>query len=159
MKATVENVAYIVFFSSFTVWLGLLTYTILMNSIVFPNTFVSTAFLASGATTSVSCGVVGLSYLGININQKSKQPVNQVKLEDFKVIEPIPLEPNLQKKKRAKTAKTPQVGKFIVRDATIEESKQVTHKVRKKRKTKKPKASNIELSPIGSLEEEITKKA
>ena len=149
MKATIENVAYPIFFSSFTVWVGILFATVaLTNSLVFPNALMSTAFLVSGAVAGVSCGVVGLSFLGISLNVKGKQVLKQEKVADVIVEKPSQLAPKIQNKTRDKVEKAPNLEISTVTDPTFEEPPQLTPKVQRKKKTKASKTSNLEVSVV-----------
>jgi hypothetical protein len=149
-------VAYSIFFSSFSVWLGLLTYTVLANPIVFPSEVISTAFLISGAVAGVFCGIVGLIFLGVNFNLKNKQTLKKTNYEIIE--EPKYLEPKIVKKKRQKKSNFPELETSTVNFVAIEETEQIAQKTRKRKKTKKTKTPKIEISVIDSLEKEITKK-
>jgi hypothetical protein len=108
MKATIENVAYVIFFSAFSVWVGIIVTTVaLSNSLIFPNALMSTAFLVSGGIAGVSCGIVGLSFLGISLNGKGKQVLEQEKIADIIIEEPIQSVPKVQRRKKTKVAKHP----------------------------------------------------
>jgi hypothetical protein len=57
MKATIENVAFIIFFLAFALWGCIIVATDAMfNSLIFPNALMSTAFLVAGGLAGVSCG-------------------------------------------------------------------------------------------------------
>lgn len=149
MKATIENVAYIIFFLSFALWVGILFAAVaLTNSLSFPIALMSTAFLVSGGVAGVSCGVVGLSFLGIRLNLNGKQALKQEKVADVIVEKPSQLAPKIQNKTRDKVEKTPNLDISTVNDPTIEEPPQLTPKVQRKKKTKTSKTSNLEVSVV-----------
>ena len=154
MKATIENVAYIIFFSSFAVWVGILfANAALTNSLVFPNALMSTAFLVSGGVAGVSCGIVGLSFLGVSFNLKGKQALKQEKVNDIIIKEPIQLAPTVVKRKRVKVEKTSNLEILAVNDLAIEEPLQSAPNVQKRKKAKAAKQPNLEIAAIGCLEE------
>jgi hypothetical protein len=158
MKATKENVAFTIFFSSFSVWVGLLVATVILtNSLIFSNAWMSTAFLASGGVACVSCGVVGLSFLGISLNLKGKQALKQEKVNDVIFEKPNQLTPKVRKRKRVKVAKASNLEISAVNETIIEEPPQLTLKVQKRKKSKAIKAPNLEVSVLGLLEEKELK--
>ena len=154
MKATIENVAYTIFFSSFSVWVGLLVANVaLTNSLIFPNALLSTAFIVSGGVAGVSCGIVGLSFLGISLNLKAKQALKQEKINNTIVELPAQLAQKVQKRKSVKVVKAPNLEISAVNDPAIEEPPQLTPKVQRRKKAKAAKQPNLEVSVIGLLEE------
>jgi hypothetical protein len=149
VKATIENVAYIIFFSSFSVWVGILFATLaITNSLIFTNVLMSTAFLVSGTTAAASCGIVGLSFLGISLNLKSKQALKQEEVVDVIVEGPSQLAPKKQNGTRVKVERVPTLEISAVNILTIEETQQLKPKVQKRKKPKGPKAPNLEVSII-----------
>ena len=102
----------------------------------------STAFLVSGGVAGVSCGVVGLSFLGISLNLKGKQALKQEKVNDIIVEKTLPLTPKVQKSKKVKAARKPNLEMLATNDPAIEEPQQLTPKVQRRKKAKAIKTSN-----------------
>ena len=117
----------------------------------------STAFLVSGGLAGISCGIIGLSFLGISFNLKSKQAMKQEKINAIIIEEPIHLPLKAAKRKRVKAAKTPELEISVVNDPCLEEPMQMTSKVHKRKKVRAAKQPNLEMSAIGLLEEEELK--
>jgi hypothetical protein len=152
-----ESVAYIIFLSTFSVWVGLLVATFMLtNSLVFPNALMFAAFIVSGGAAGVSCGFVGLSILGFGLNLKDKQVLKQEKVGEIIVEKSNQSALEAQKRKRAKVAKAPNLLSAVA-DSAIEEPPQLTSKVQKRKKAKATKAPNLNVSILGLIEEEKLK--
>jgi hypothetical protein len=78
MACAIIKIAYFSFIFSLITWLVLLFSSrfsngILATQIGFPNSSTLTAFMVSGGIAGISCGIIGLNYLGINFNLKLKK--------------------------------------------------------------------------------------
>jgi predicted transcriptional regulator len=78
MACAIIKIAYFSFIFSLITWLVLLfsnrfSNIILATQIGFPNSSTLTAFMVSGGIAGISCGIIGLNYLGINFNLKLKK--------------------------------------------------------------------------------------
>jgi hypothetical protein len=91
MASTKIKVAYAVFLISFGMWLALFL-AVWFPSITsatpirFPNTMTLTTFMAFAVVAAISCGIIGMDFLGINLklthtkserNPKSYKPILQ----------------------------------------------------------------------------------
>ena len=108
----------------------------------------STAFIVSGGVAGVSCGIVGLSFLGISLNLKAKQALKQEKINNIIIEKPTQLAQKVQKRKSVKVAKAPNLEISAVTDPTLEEPPQLTPKIQRRKKAKAPKAPNLEVSVV-----------
>ncbi len=111
----------------------------------------------SGGVAGLSFGIVGFIFLGISLNLKGKQVLKQEKVNNIIVEKPTQLTPQVQKSKKVKAARKPNLEMLATNDPAIEEPQQLTPKVQRRKKAKAIKTSNLEISTIGLLEEEEIK--
>jgi hypothetical protein len=113
----------------------------------------STLFVVSGGVAGMSCGIVGLSFLGISLNLKGKQALKEEKVVGVIAQELKRSTLNVQRRKKVKTPKTANLEISEVENATIKEPKEISPKIQK-RKAKARKVPDLHMTALGLVEEE-----
>jgi hypothetical protein len=158
MAGAILKIAYFSFIFSLITWLMLLFSSgfsngILATQIGFPNSSTLTAFMVSGGAVGISCGIIGLNYLGINFNWKPKKSSQSMK-DKSRYTQQLPfLIENKSDSVLAKDVKVPDLEISVITAVEKEEitclDKGVqTKRVKKSTQRRRDKNHTLRQSPL-----------